>query len=101
MELEISGRVAVVTGASAGIGLAVAQELVANDVSIVIAARDVSRLRAAETALLEQRGARVASIAVDVSVPDAAELIVDKAISMFGTSIFSSTTRAEPMRAAS
>ena len=73
MDLEISGRVAVVTGASAGIGLAVAQEFLANDVAVVIAARDVSRLRAAETALLEQRSAKVASIAVDVSAPDAAE----------------------------
>ena len=52
MDLEISGRVAVVTGASAGIGLAVAQEFLANDVAVVIAARDVSRLRAAETVLL-------------------------------------------------
>src|ERR1700759_4466067 len=85
MDLEISGRVAVVTGASAGIGLAVAQEFLANDVAVVIAARDVSRLRAAEAALLEQRGARVSSIAIDVSVPDAAQLIVDKAISTFGS----------------
>ena len=85
MDLEISGRVAVVTGASAGIGLAVAQEFLANDVAVVIAARDVSRLRAAETVLLEQRGAKVASIAVDVSAPDAAELIVDRAITTFGS----------------
>src|SRR3984893_5578450 len=85
MDLEISGRVAVVTGASAGIGLAVAQEFLANDVAVVIAARDVSRLRAAETMLLEQRAAKVASIAVDVSAPDAAELIVDKAITTFGS----------------
>src|ERR1700756_1879275 len=85
MDLEISGRVAVVTGASAGIGLAVAQEFLANDVAVVIAARDVARLRAAEAALLEHRGARVSSIAVDVSAPDAAQIIVDKAISTFGS----------------
>ncbi|MDR3460693.1 MAG: SDR family oxidoreductase [Beijerinckiaceae bacterium] len=84
MDLEISGRVAVVTGASAGIGLAVAREFLANGVAVVIVARDVSRLKAAEAALLEQRSAKVASIAIDVSAPDAAERIVDTAISTFG-----------------
>jgi 3-oxoacyl-[acyl-carrier protein] reductase len=44
MDLGISGRVAVVTGASAGIGFAVAQELLANGASVIIAARDPARL---------------------------------------------------------
>src|ERR1700735_3215380 len=81
MDLGISGRVAVVTGASAGIGFAVAQELLANGASVIIAARDPARLHSAKTALLEQPGAKVGSNAIDVSAPEAAGQVVDHAIS--------------------
>jgi 3-oxoacyl-[acyl-carrier protein] reductase len=85
MNLGIAGRVAIVTGASAGIGFAVAKELLANGASAVIAARDPGRLQAAEAALAEQPGANVASIAIDVSAPDAAARIVEHAVSRFGS----------------
>ena len=84
MDLGISGRVAIVTGASAGIGFAVAEELLANGVSVVIAARDVARLQKAEAELRKRPGANVASIAVDVSTPEAAARIVESAITAFG-----------------
>jgi len=85
MDLGISGRVAVVTGASAGIGFAVAQELLANGASVIIAARDAARLHRAKTALLQQPGAKVGSIAIDVAAPGAAGQVVDHAISTFGS----------------
>jgi 3-oxoacyl-[acyl-carrier protein] reductase len=85
MDLGISGRVAVVTGASAGVGFAVAQELLANGALVMIAARDPGRLHSAKTALLEQPGAKVGSIAIDVSAPGAAEKVVDHVISTFGS----------------
>src|SRR5271156_948560 len=85
MDLGISGRVAVVTGASAGVGFAVAQELLANGASVIIAARDPAGLRSAKTALLEQPGAKVGSIAVDVTAPEAAGQVVDHTISTFGS----------------
>ena len=83
MDLGISGRVAIVTGASAGIGFAVAKELVENGVSVVLAARDVDRLTEAEDALTKL-GGKVLAVASDVSKPDAAVLIVEKALSKFG-----------------
>jgi 3-oxoacyl-[acyl-carrier protein] reductase len=85
MDLGISGRVAVVTGASAGIGLAIARELVANGVSVLIAARGADRLQQAEAALRELAGAKVASVALDVSTPDAATRIVGSALEAFGS----------------
>ena len=85
MDLGISGRVAVVTGASAGIGFEVAKELVANGAAVFIAARDPGRLQSARTALLEQAGAQVGSIAIDVSAPDAAGQVIEQAISVFGS----------------
>lgn len=83
MDLGIASRVAVVTGASAGIGFAVADELVANGAAVVLVARGASRLVAAETALRRRPGARVASLAVDVAAPEAAARIVDTAIAAF------------------
>ncbi|WP_029060626.1 SDR family oxidoreductase [Labrenzia sp. DG1229] len=85
MDLGISGRVAVVTGASAGIGRAIAGELVANGVSVLIAARGADRLQQAVSALRELPGAKVASMAIDVSTPEAATRIVDEAIKVFGS----------------
>src|SRR5689334_22061443 len=84
MDLGISKRIAVITGASAGIGLAVADELLANGASVLIVARDKGRLESSEKKLLERPGAKVASLAADVSEPDAAALIVGKAIETFG-----------------
>src|SRR6201996_6191645 len=86
MDLEISSRVAIVTVASAGIGFAVAEELLANGSAVVIVARNVSRLKDAEKALLaRQPGARIASVAVDVSESGAAARIVERAVSAFGS----------------
>jgi 3-oxoacyl-[acyl-carrier protein] reductase len=85
LDLGISGRVAIVTGASTGIGFAVAEELLANGASVVIAARGASRLKKAEAQLSARPGANVASVAVDVSTPEAASRIVDTAIASFGS----------------
>ena len=45
MDLGLKGKVAVVTGGSVGIGLAIAEGLAAEGVDIVIAARGVERVR--------------------------------------------------------
>lgn len=84
MDLGIAGRVAIVTGASAGIGYAVADELLANGASVLIVARNEARLNQAAEKLLGRKGAKVASMAADVAKPESAELIVGKSIEAFG-----------------
>jgi 3-oxoacyl-[acyl-carrier protein] reductase len=81
MDLEIKDRVAIVTGASAGIGYAVAKELQENGARVVIVARDRSKLESAEKLL---NGGEVVSVATDVTSPTAAQDIVDAALKKFG-----------------
>jgi NAD(P)-dependent dehydrogenase (short-subunit alcohol dehydrogenase family) len=73
MELGLSGRRAVVTGGSKGIGLAVARELAAEGASVAICSRNEAELAqaAAHIATVSSRGAEgVHHRVADVSDPD-------------------------------
>jgi 3-oxoacyl-[acyl-carrier protein] reductase len=80
MDLGITGRACVVTGASRGIGLATARALVAEGARVLLVGRDDGAL--AEAA--EKLTADVATIAADVTDPDAAERIAAKCERRFG-----------------
>ena len=84
MNLGISDRLALVTGASVGIGFAIAKELIENDASVVIVARGAARLRTAETALRSQTTKQVLAIVADVASPDSPQSIIDQVVSRFG-----------------
>jgi NAD(P)-dependent dehydrogenase (short-subunit alcohol dehydrogenase family) len=58
MDLQLSGKTALITGGSAGIGLACARRLVAEGVHVAIAARSPERLAEATTALESIAGTR-------------------------------------------
>ncbi|GAB3652276.1 SDR family oxidoreductase [Glycomyces tarimensis] len=62
---RFEGRVALITGASRGIGLAVAQRLVSEGASVVITGRDEERLDAAVAGLGEERACGVRGRADD------------------------------------
>ena len=53
MELGLKGKVAVITGGSVGIGLAVARGLAAEGVNVAIAARGGERARAEAEKIVE------------------------------------------------
>jgi len=67
MDLELKGKVAVVTGASVGIGLAVAQGLAKEGVQLVLCARDEARLLAAVHEITGSSGVRAVGVQADVS----------------------------------
>jgi 3-oxoacyl-[acyl-carrier protein] reductase len=84
MNLGISDRVALVTGASVGIGFAIAKELIENHASVVIVARGADRLRAAAAALQSQTQKKVLAIVADVSLADVPQSVVDQVVHQFG-----------------
>jgi 3-oxoacyl-[acyl-carrier protein] reductase len=72
MDLGLSGKTALVTGASAGLGRAIAVALAQEGVSVAIAARRTEAL--AETAaLVEAAGGRALPLVWDLADPDAPE----------------------------
>lgn len=75
MDLELSGKVAVVTGGSKGIGLAITEGLVAEGVRVVVGARSVEALEGLDG---------VDAIAVDLAAPDGPAKLVAHAADTHG-----------------
>jgi 3-oxoacyl-[acyl-carrier protein] reductase len=83
MDLELTGKVALVTGASRGIGRGIALGLAAEGAHLVLCARGPGDLEAA-AADARRQGVEVETLALDVAVPGAAERLVDAARRRFG-----------------
>jgi 3-oxoacyl-[acyl-carrier protein] reductase len=83
MTLDLAGRVAVVTGASKGIGRAIALELADAGADLVINARGVEPLDAV-AGEVRARGRRAEAAAADVATPGGAGLVVERARARFG-----------------
>jgi NAD(P)-dependent dehydrogenase (short-subunit alcohol dehydrogenase family) len=80
---DLSGRVAVVTGAASGIGLGMAKAFAAQHMKVVLADIDSGELELACNQLTEQ-GAVAIAVPTDVTDPGAVEALRDAAVSAFG-----------------
>jgi len=83
VDLGLSGKRAVITGASRGIGRATAEKLAEEGVSVAICARGAEALADLANELTS-KGVTVFSRAVDVSVPGALTAFVNDAAEAFG-----------------
>src|SRR6201997_1024222 len=80
---RLDGKVAIVTGASSGLGVACAGGLAEAGADLVLAARRADRLKETR-ALVEERGRRALTVTADVSQPGDAQAAVDAAMTEFG-----------------
>ncbi len=83
MDLELAGRVVVITGGTDGLGLALANGLVEEGAVVAICGRDAGRLAAAERELIS-KGGDVLAVQADVERPDDIGRFVDGAVGRWG-----------------
>jgi 3-oxoacyl-[acyl-carrier protein] reductase len=84
MNLGLTNKVAMVAGASRGLGYAVARGLAEEGVQLSIASRDAAAIEAAGRKIEAETGARVLAVATDVSSAQAIEQWHQKTIERFG-----------------
>lgn len=84
MDMGLKDKVAVITGGSVGIGLAVAEGLAREGAHIVMVARDEARLNEAASQLASDFGVRCLPVSADVATPEGIDHIVNETESVFG-----------------
>jgi 3-oxoacyl-[acyl-carrier protein] reductase len=89
VDLQLTDKVAIVTGSSRGLGLAIAAALVSEGCRVTVCARDEGRLAEAAAELGRIGGAhgesgRVLAVAADLSTPEGVERVVSRTVDACG-----------------
>lgn len=84
MELGLNNKVAIVTGASKGIGLYTAIQLAKEGAKVTIAARNEATLDAAKALIFEQTGQEVLTVSVDISKEEDCKRLVEETVNHYG-----------------
>ena len=83
MKQPLSDKVAIVTGASRGIGRAIALKLAEDGAAVMLAARNAELLKEAQ-AEIESNGGKAAWLSLDLRKPEAPALLVQDTIEVPG-----------------
>lgn len=81
---DLSGQVAVVTGASTGLGLQMAKAFASQGANLVLLARREQRLKENADALTKEFGVEVLALKCDITVTDEVKGAVDAVLKRFG-----------------
>ena len=81
---RFDGKTALVTGASRGIGLAIAERLASEGANIALLGRNKESLNAAAQTISEKYGVKTLCIVGDVALPSTADEAVDACLQGFG-----------------
>ncbi len=84
MDLGLSGRAALVTAASKGLGFASAQALASEGARVAITGRDADTLEQAADEIRSNASVEVLALAGDITQPDEPARVVDAAVERFG-----------------
>ncbi|MEU6340941.1 SDR family NAD(P)-dependent oxidoreductase [Streptomyces sp. NPDC046977] len=100
-----SAGTALITGATAGLGAAYAEELAARGYDIVMVARDQARLEKAAASLAERSGREVSAVSADLSTAEgiravearlASDTAIDILVNNAGNALFGPLSAADP-----
>lgn len=84
MDLGLKGKIALVTGASRGLGYATARQLLLEGARVVINSRSPEKLDAAASSLTTETGGEVIILAGDMADPGVPDFLVEQTILHFG-----------------
>lgn len=81
--MDLTGKIALITGASGGIGTAIAHRLSSMGMHLVVTGRNSEKLDTLKKEI-EMTGTKVHIIATDISVSDTPKKIIEESIQIFG-----------------
>jgi 3-oxoacyl-[acyl-carrier protein] reductase len=84
MDLGLKDKIALITGASKGLGYATALQLAREGCKVVINGRDEARIKSAAERITRETGTQAAGIVGDASLPNVPESLVQQAVDAFG-----------------
>jgi NAD(P)-dependent dehydrogenase (short-subunit alcohol dehydrogenase family) len=83
-QFRLEGRVAIVTGGSKGLGLAMAEGLASAGAAVAIVSRNIDEATAVAEQVARDYGTRAIGIAADVTDNDAVKRMVDRTVGQLG-----------------
>ncbi len=88
MDLELKGKLVVITGSSKGIGLGMARGFAREGANVLINARSAEAVEAVARQIADEFGVQTIAVASDVSTAEGCQKIIDAAAKAGGADIF-------------